>query len=87
MSRLDAYISRYGYFCANDDDDDTTDYFTPCACARGNNNKLITNGLGKGRCGNRLEKREKLGGPEFKSRLGHGIFSRIMSLSSLACFH
>ena len=41
-SRLDAYISRYGDFCANDDDDDdddddTTDYFTPCACARGNN--------------------------------------------------
>ena len=35
-SRLDAYISRYGDFCANDDDD-TTDYFTPCACARGNN--------------------------------------------------
>ena len=31
MSRLDAYISRYGDFCANDnnDDDDTTDYFTP----------------------------------------------------------
>ena len=42
-SRLDAYISRYGDFCANDNDndnnndDDTTDYFTPCACARGNN--------------------------------------------------
>ena len=39
-SRLDAYISRYGDFCANDnngdDNDDTTDYFTPCACARGN---------------------------------------------------
>ena len=34
---LDAYIiSRYGDFCANDNDDDTTDYFTPCACARGN---------------------------------------------------
>ena len=32
------YISRYGDFCAhdNDDNDDTTDYFTPCACARGN---------------------------------------------------
>ena len=31
MSRLDAYISRYGNFCANDNDnnDDTTDYFTP----------------------------------------------------------
>ena len=31
-SRLDAYISRYGNFCAydnNDNDDDTTDYFTP----------------------------------------------------------
>ena len=29
-SRLDAYILRYGDFCANDnDDDDTTDYFTP----------------------------------------------------------
>ena len=28
-SRLDAHISRYGDFCANDDDDDTTDYFTP----------------------------------------------------------
>ena len=31
-SRLDAYISRYGDFCANDNDndnDDTTDYFTP----------------------------------------------------------
>ena len=41
-SRLDSYISRYGDFCANDNDDnnndndDTTDYFTPCACARGN---------------------------------------------------
>ncbi|MCG8625067.1 MAG: hypothetical protein MJE68_24090 [Proteobacteria bacterium] len=36
-SRLDAYISRYGDFCAHDDNDndDTTDYFTPCACARG----------------------------------------------------
>ena len=32
-SRLDAYISRYGDFCANDNDNDndndTTDYFTP----------------------------------------------------------
>ena len=33
-SRLDAYISRYGDFCANNDDnndndDDATDYFTP----------------------------------------------------------
>ena len=31
-SRLDAYISRYGDFCASDnndnDNDDTTDYFT-----------------------------------------------------------
>ena len=35
-SRLDAYISRYGDFCANDD---TTEYFTPCACARGNKAK------------------------------------------------
>ena len=37
-SRLDAYISRYGDFCANDNNDndnDTADYFTPCACARG----------------------------------------------------
>ena len=32
-SRLDAYTSRYGDFCANDD---TTDYFTPCAGAQGN---------------------------------------------------
>ena len=46
-SRLDAYISRYGDFCANDNDnndnnndnDDTTDYFTPCACARGKNRR------------------------------------------------
>ena len=45
-SHLDAYISRYGDFCANDNDnnndnndnDDTADYFTPCACARGKNN-------------------------------------------------
>ena len=37
-SRLDVYISRYGDFCAHDDNDnDTTDYFTPCACTRGNN--------------------------------------------------
>ena len=27
MSRLDTYISRYGDFCAHDDND-TTDYFT-----------------------------------------------------------
>ena len=40
MSRLDAYISRNGDFCANDD---TTDYFTPCACARG---KKFVGGFG-----------------------------------------
>ena len=44
-SRLDAYISRYGDFCANDndndDDDDTTYFFTPCACVRGNKLELI----------------------------------------------
>ena len=34
-SRLDAYISRYGDFCANDNDN-TIDYLTPCACTRGN---------------------------------------------------
>ena len=45
-SRLDAYISRCGDFCANDndndnnDDDDTTDYFTPCACAQGNDTQF-----------------------------------------------
>ena len=41
-SRLGVYISRYGDFCAHNDNDDndndTTDYFTPCACARGKNN-------------------------------------------------
>ena len=38
-SRLDAYISRYGDICAHDNNDnDTTDYFTPCTCAQGNNN-------------------------------------------------
>ena len=41
MSRLDADISRYGDFCAHDDNNDdnkndTIDYFTPCACVRGN---------------------------------------------------
>ena len=36
-SHLDAYISRNGDFCANDNDDDTIGYFTPCACARGKN--------------------------------------------------
>ena len=32
-SGLDTYISRYGDFCANNDDndDDTTNYFTPWA--------------------------------------------------------
>ena len=36
-SHLDVDISRYGDFCAHDDNNnDTTDYFTPCACARGN---------------------------------------------------
>ena len=48
MSCLDAYISRYGDFCAHDDNDDnddnndndTTNYFTPCACVRGNNAHL-----------------------------------------------
>ena len=31
MSRLDAYISRYGNFCAHNDNDndDTTDYINP----------------------------------------------------------
>ena len=44
MSRLDAYISRYGDFCAHDDNDnDTTDYFTPCACAWGNKQLLWHN--------------------------------------------
>ena len=37
---VDAYISRYGDFCALNDDD-TTDYYTPCACARGKNAVLI----------------------------------------------
>ena len=43
MSDLDAYISKYGNFCANDNDndnnnnDDIIDYLAPCACARGNN--------------------------------------------------
>ena len=38
-SHLDAYISRYRDFCANDNDndnDDTTNYFIPCACVQGN---------------------------------------------------
>ena len=44
MSCLDAYISRYGDFCANDDNDndDTTDYFTPCACAHGVTSHVAT---------------------------------------------
>ena len=45
-SHLDACISRYGDFCANDDNDnnnnlndndDTTDCFTPCACTQDKN--------------------------------------------------
>ena len=38
MSRLDAYISRYDDFCAHDNNynNNMTNYFTPCACARGN---------------------------------------------------
>ena len=39
-SRLHAYISKYGDFYAYNDNDndknDITDYFTPCACTRGN---------------------------------------------------
>jgi hypothetical protein len=27
---------NYGEICAHDNDNDTTDYFTPCACTRGN---------------------------------------------------
>ena len=38
-SRLDTYISRYGDFCSSNNDNnnnyETTDYFTPCACVRG----------------------------------------------------
>ena len=41
-SRLDVYISTYGDFCAHDDNnDDMTDYFTPCACARGNYDEVL----------------------------------------------
>ena len=39
-SCLNAYVLRHGDFCTNDNndnDDDTTDYFTPCTCARGKN--------------------------------------------------
>ena len=35
-----------------------------------NNDKLITNGLGKGRCGNRLEKRETLSWKKFQDPAG-----------------
>ena len=36
-SRLDTYFSRYGDFYAhNNNDNDTTNYFTPYACALGN---------------------------------------------------
>ena len=40
MSRLDAYTSRYGDFCAivndnDNDNDDTTDYFTPLCMRAG----------------------------------------------------
>ena len=43
LSRLlvDAYILRCGDFCAQNDDDNTTDYFTPCASMRGKNAVLI----------------------------------------------
>ena len=34
-SPLEAYISRYGDFFAHDNDNDMTDYFTPCTCTRG----------------------------------------------------
>ena len=38
-----AYVSRFGDFCAhnNDNNDDRTDYFTPCTCTQGNKAKLI----------------------------------------------
>ena len=39
LGYLVVHISRYGDFCAHDNND-TTDYFTPCACAQGNNNKV-----------------------------------------------
>ena len=38
ISPLDAYISRYGDFCANDDD--KTDCFTSCTYAQGNYKKV-----------------------------------------------
>ena len=31
------------FFAHDDNNNDTTDYFTPCACARGNNYYGITN--------------------------------------------
>ena len=33
----------YGDFCAHDDNDDnsTTDYFTPCTCARSNYHRIL----------------------------------------------
>ena len=34
MSRIDAYISRYGNVCTHDNDN-TSDYFTPCFYASG----------------------------------------------------
>ena len=40
-SRLDAYISRYGDFCANDNNDDNNDDTTD-ACVRGNNDDDTT---------------------------------------------
>ena len=51
---MPSYISRYGGFCAHDDNDDndTTNYFTPCAYARGEN---IT---GRGDCDSCLPKHE-----------------------------
>ena len=47
-SPLDAYILRYGNFCANDDDDnndnnddDMIDYITLCVCMWGNKLELL----------------------------------------------
>ena len=48
LIKKNTYISRYGDFCANNDNDDTTDYFTPCACAWGNdyfNEQMVHGGL------------------------------------------
>ena len=36
-TRSGAQISRFGDYCVHDNDEDRTDYFTSCACARGNN--------------------------------------------------